>query len=224
MQFCFPNSQSHFLWMSALFPVPLEDCLAGDNFQFLFFWIVFSFLNFGDRAHPVVCSVISAHYVRLVKFWRTVHAFYLIFGLLLRFLATQKESIRMWVIKTYLGKTDKNRGKFFKYNKGLINHFSQYTDPCGHFEPKISPIVADWGDFRTWKDRKVPLKPQFSILWGCPRIAGRHFLTVDYSYLEDPLSFASTFKPLGWTKRALPENEHKIFPEVPVSSILAAWK
>ena len=77
--------------------------------------------------------------------------------------------------------------------------------------------MADWGDFRTWRDRKLLLKPQFSILWGCPGIADLHFLTVDYSYLEDPLSFAFIFKPLGWTKRALPENEHKIFRLVLIS-------
>jgi hypothetical protein len=46
-------------------------------------------------------------------------------------------------------------------------------------------------------------------------MAGHHFLTGDYSSLEAPLSFATIFKPIGWTKRALPENS-TIFGTDPV--------
>ena len=124
--------------------------------------------------------------------------------------------------------------RFFKKKEALSWPFwsqrDQLVTPAPYdryFEPKISPIGRLWRDFRTWKGRKVLLQPQLSILRGCPRMAGQHFLTVDYSSLEAPLSFAPTFKPIGWTKRALPENSTIFgtnFPEVPVSSIIAIYK
>ena len=51
---------------------------------------------------------------------------------------------------------------------------------------------------------KVLLQPQLSKPRGDPRSASLHFLKVNYSSLEAALSFAPTFRLLGWSKWALP--------------------
>ena len=89
----------------------------------------------------------------------------------------------------------------------MINPFLESPDSCGHFEEILGP----------GKTVKYYFDPNFQSSGVVPaRKAVEHFLTVDYSSLAAALSFASIFKPLGWTKQALPENSSTNFLEVPV--------